>query len=613
MEKSPLSAALKPNVSAGDEAEQRYQDALSELMERLDTRKNRLFDPTLLAMAQGFLTPGRTGSFGEALGNVAQRVGTAEQQRQKEDIDLAQLRLQVAQGAREQASRLKGIEAFRGLLPGAAPLAVTESGAVGQAAEPATGQAGEQATAAPGQAPAAGQAPDQGGVRSVSMTDALKFAAAFPEQKELAKLLAEAAKFESDRFKISMNGTVFDTVTKKFVAQIPPGQTASEFFIPDAGGTLLITPGQHAEYQEARAKGKGKEWVNNYFKTEEGKPPEILTQQVLRQREEERKQTPSKYLIPEIGGEVSMTPAKYQEYLAARGRGQAQAWAQQFMSSAPSAQAGKPLTAAEVEAQSAARKAEEESVAKASAERFNNAISKGDDAGSRISLYQRIAATASQKDADKILGVFEKGGFGDALLRMLESRDPKAGTITGKDIRDIWTNLGLKAELIADKQVLVSLIAQSQFDFRSLAKGQGAISDMETRLFNSMGADISDRPEAVVRKMKMLELRANFDREVSRMARNARKQGISYDDMKDSETYRAAYDRYMSNLMNQVTGSGRNVISAPAAPSGKPQTPSGAPAAGRPSTRVFPGRAGPNTIWEIQPDGSYADTGRKAP
>ena len=612
MATSPLSTALKPNVSAGDEAEQRYQDALNELMERLDSRKNRLFDPTLLAMAQGFLTPGRTGSFGEALGNVAQRVGTAEQQRQKEDIDLAQLRLQVAQGAREQASRLKGIEAFRGLLPGAAPLAVTESGAVGQAAEPATGQAGEQATAAPGQAPAArGQAP--AGVRSVSMTDALRFAAAFPEQKELAKLLADAAKFESERFKIAMNGTVFDTVTGKYVGQIPPGQTASEFFVPEAEGTVSMTPGQYDEYQKQRALGKGKEWVNRFFEAEPGKPGEVLTKEKLAQRAEERKQTPSKYLIPEIGGEVSMTPAKYQEYLAARGRGQAQAWAQQFMSSAPSAQAGKPLTAAEVEAQSAARKTEEENVAKANAERYNNAISKGDDAGSRISLYQRIAATASQKDADKILGVFETGKFSDSLLRMLESRDPKAGTITGKDIRDIWTNLGLDPKLIADKQVLVSLIAQSQFDFRSLAKGQGAISDMETRLFNSMGADISDRPEAVVRKMKMLELRANFDREVSRMARNARKQGISFDDMKDSETYRAAYEKYMSNLMNQVTGSGRNVISAPSAPSGAPSTPSSAPAAGRPSTRVFPGRAGPNTIWEIQPDGSYADTGRKAP
>ena len=225
MATSPLTTALKPNVSAGDEAEQKYQQALDELMLRLDTRKNRLLDPTLLAMAQGFLTPGQTGSFGEALGNVAQKVGSAQQQQQKEDLDIAQMRLQVAQGAREQAGRLKGQTAFQSLLGGQGAPASTTS-------------------ATPAGASATGAGATEG--RTIKMEDALAFAAAYPEQKELAKMLVDAAKFSSDRFKIAMNGTVFDSVAGRYVAQIPPGQTASDYFIPEARGTVSMTPGAYS-------------------------------------------------------------------------------------------------------------------------------------------------------------------------------------------------------------------------------------------------------------------------------------------------------------------------------------------------------------------------------
>jgi hypothetical protein len=50
------------------EANTRYQDALAKLTESLDNRKNRFFDPTLLAAASGFLAPTQTGGFGESLG-----------------------------------------------------------------------------------------------------------------------------------------------------------------------------------------------------------------------------------------------------------------------------------------------------------------------------------------------------------------------------------------------------------------------------------------------------------------------------------------------------------------------------------------------------------------
>ena len=52
-----LTTALKPNVSGGEEADVAYQKALADLTSALDTRKNRLFDPQLLAMSVGFGAP----------------------------------------------------------------------------------------------------------------------------------------------------------------------------------------------------------------------------------------------------------------------------------------------------------------------------------------------------------------------------------------------------------------------------------------------------------------------------------------------------------------------------------------------------------------------------
>jgi len=77
-------------------ANRAYQEALNRLTQSLDTRKNRLFDPVLLAAAQGFLAPTQTGSFGESLSNAAARIGPAEAAAFKERQDIAQMQLDVA-------------------------------------------------------------------------------------------------------------------------------------------------------------------------------------------------------------------------------------------------------------------------------------------------------------------------------------------------------------------------------------------------------------------------------------------------------------------------------------------------------------------------------------
>jgi hypothetical protein len=64
-------------------ANKAYADALATLTSALDARKNRMFDPYMLAMAEGFLTPAKTGHAFEAMGcpETARRARSSRQGR----------------------------------------------------------------------------------------------------------------------------------------------------------------------------------------------------------------------------------------------------------------------------------------------------------------------------------------------------------------------------------------------------------------------------------------------------------------------------------------------------------------------------------------------------
>jgi len=175
-----MAEAKAPAVSylSGDDpdiidANRRYQEALAKLTESLDVRKNRFFDPTLLAMAEGFLGPTQTGSFGEALGRVAGKLGPAEAAALKEKQDIAQQQVAVAgQGLELQRMKQRDMDLSKYLSdPQAAtgPVAGPQAGAVaGPQAGPLSGNLSSAAPAAPAEgAPAAGALSQASGVKVV--------------------------------------------------------------------------------------------------------------------------------------------------------------------------------------------------------------------------------------------------------------------------------------------------------------------------------------------------------------------------------------------------------------------------------------------------------------
>lgn len=97
IETSPLTAATKPTAEADSQSVSAYDSALQQLAESLDNRKNRLFDPQLLALAQGFAAPTQTGGFFESMGHAAGAVGKVQQQEEQDDINRAKMRIELAQ------------------------------------------------------------------------------------------------------------------------------------------------------------------------------------------------------------------------------------------------------------------------------------------------------------------------------------------------------------------------------------------------------------------------------------------------------------------------------------------------------------------------------------
>jgi hypothetical protein len=92
-------ATKPPDLTSalGSEAMQKYLDAQRRANEAFEERQTRLIDPVYLAMAQGFLAPTKTGGFGESLGNVAATLGPAQAAEEKRNMDMAKMRLEMAQ------------------------------------------------------------------------------------------------------------------------------------------------------------------------------------------------------------------------------------------------------------------------------------------------------------------------------------------------------------------------------------------------------------------------------------------------------------------------------------------------------------------------------------
>lgn len=125
-------------------ANQETEAALERLLQNLEARQKKMFDPELLALAQGFLSPTKTGSFGESLGYAAGNLREAQQKSLEEQQKLDETRISLATKRMELERQRQREKAFEQLAGGEPQAVAPSTGPVG---------AGEVAAQVAGAAP----------------------------------------------------------------------------------------------------------------------------------------------------------------------------------------------------------------------------------------------------------------------------------------------------------------------------------------------------------------------------------------------------------------------------------------------------------------------------
>jgi hypothetical protein len=267
--KSPLS--LYADSPEAEKVVQEYKDQQKLLMDSLVNRK-QLLDPTLLAMAQGFLSPTKSGSFGESLGNVAGAVAPVQLAEEKRAQDIAKMRFDMAQQNLQSYQQTAADKDFRNL---------TRS---------MTGQPPVGAPA--GAPPAAGVPPTAGAAPAVQVPGRIN---ATPEQVlQLSDprfggkgdAVLKALNYQRDQI-ISTPQGPFDKDTGQFVDVALPNEEQKPVTTPY--GKFDLFPSQTRAFYKAEALGQGREYLESILKpkskTSDGTlPPDASTRDLEQER-----------------------------------------------------------------------------------------------------------------------------------------------------------------------------------------------------------------------------------------------------------------------------------------------------------------------------------------
>jgi hypothetical protein len=450
--KAPLS--MYAETPEDQKIVQEYRDQQKMLMDSLINRK-QLFDPTLLAIAQGLLSPTKTGSFGEALANAAGMAAPVMQQEEKRAQDIAKMRFDMAQqnfmlNRKDQAARM--LAPPQAGAPAEAPAAGAPAGAPasGASAIPAAGGAGIPAVPKP-----AGLAQ----YSHITPELALQIGLRDPELGNQARQYIEAVNAQR---KLAQEAVRFTDKGSFVVDPAKPG-----------GGTFTPAPGRALVSRFLPGTG-------NVDLTEQDAEKFDNVRDVL-------SNTPDD---PAAQRELSRLVSKY--------RG------------APKAGTPGPMTPAEAELDKKQRELTSELRTKSDATRYEDMINKGSLAASQIPRYRQLYSVVTGPNANQYLGIFRGPKFAEAIGLLVEGKAP--------NIREAFTNVGLDKEIKAEQLAVAQQVGLINSEMRKIlrAPGEGAQSDMENRMALAVGIEMTDPAQGMAKKIKFLETKAEFEKEVAR-------------------------------------------------------------------------------------------------
>jgi hypothetical protein len=474
--KSPLALVEMPGESSGmTEARQTYIDAQKKMLEALESR-SQLFDPVLLAMAQGFLGPTKSGSFGESISNVAASVGPAAEAERKRNIEMAQIRAELA--ASRYGAEQKG-EALKSFTSAMQP-----------------GKPGETITVGGQQYPAefVGMTPEK--AIKIGLYD-----------KDMGELAFKFLKEQREGFAVQPTGTV-NLRTPGGPSFTPfPGQANEMVTIPGVG-TLSVSKEDKIALDVAMGKGDAAavfKIADKYTKpmTRPGAEPAATT------------------TAPPAAGTAAPPTG-------APGTG-----------IRPSSSAMRiPVTAEEKEAakrqqelEAAVQRAEEVELATAGAKRTGAAIDAGSMAVAKVQTAKDIQTLIGTEGMNQYFGAFNKPNDIFAAIVTLARRAQESGSagIDKSQLDNVIANLTLnlpkspnetmeqfkerKQQVIDRAAMAASRIAEMELYYSQLIKGQGQITEGEREILRRAAINPRfDTPNVIMAKAKAIEAISNFEK-----------------------------------------------------------------------------------------------------
>ena len=542
------------SLGYGTPAWDKYIAAQKLADDALEARSNRLFDPTMLAMAQGFLAPTKTGGFGESLGNVAAAVAPAQAAEEKRIMEMAKMRMEMAERGLQTEIQGQNAQQDAELLArmtGAKPAAPAMPAPV-QGSAPPAGNAMALPSAAPA-APAAPAQPPAGGLAQAAPPAAPNIAPPAPQPSPLAQAAPQQA------------------------AQ--PVQSQGQQLFPAQPNTWDQDETAFAMAQRRSGKPMGeimKEIDENRRKNKVVTPAgttDVKTGQFF----EQYNATPTDTYIHGFGS-VKIPASQARELGLAKDADEYAAIAKRIMqgpqpktppNATPTgaAPAGAPTqrpTTAQAEATAEELKAEARANAESRAKRTGLALDKVEPAIEVRSVAQTAKSLANQEGAEKVFGIFEKPTIRAALGKMVDE-----GSFTPVGFRDAMVALNVKFNIeqkanekgddyerrkqdILDRYYQMGTqVARAKFEASTLAKGQGAFSDGERRMFADTTINTKMSVNSLNKTADMLIARANF---AESLADKITDTNLSYDKFRRTPEYQKMLKSYESRLQSIWSG-----------------------------------------------------------
>ena len=479
-EKSTTAPYVPGGGTIAESANAEYQRALEDMLTALDTRKSRLFDPQLLALSRGFLAPNPTGSFFSALGNAAEEAGKAQLEQEKENREIAQARLGIAGQKVGLASQQARDLAARQFL---ADMNKPGAGGVGMAAS---------------------DEEDDGGIQLFPPNPNFLTGRQYIAQQlrlnpgaDLAALQKEA--IEIDRKNIhTTDKAAFNLGTGKMYPVIGHGTTN----IVIDGQEYPVSEGVARKFSIAQARGMNKGDWSDYLRIRDM----ILNGIDVSAQPPKATAAPA----PTAPAPTAGAPAPSAAPSKAPTAGQA---VTTFGTTD-----GQKLPGTPSKQQSAVQQKGEEAYAGEEAKDIRATIA-SIPANARRSAGMFSAAEQIKKllaESGDYVGIFDRQGLMPALGKVVSGgfRTGRDGSFNIAEFEGAvrLLNPNLTDQDIANVGMIASRLAELEFQYaQALAKGQGAMSNMEREVIQRIGGSTSDNPETLKAKMKYIQEKAQYD------------------------------------------------------------------------------------------------------